>query len=234
MGLVVPKSPEKKSHKREICPNSSPVKIFSDAHNAISWEDPENLIPDNIKEIIEHFLREKTTALGEEALDTLFCWKRDPRASPFIEEVMMEMVENFDAEQSGARMSGGSFKRTFLMVAAEEGSTKVIRKLIEKGAKMEAQDVNGYTALHYAAKAGKGPPCKELIEKGANVNAQTKRGTTPLMHAAYRAHAEVVKILLDGGANSKIKDHLGDTALMRARENCREIIKAHEANIRKN
>jgi len=51
------------------------IKLFRHTiTNAISWGDPEKLIPDNIKKIIERVVGDKAVLMDDEVLDTLFCW----------------------------------------------------------------------------------------------------------------------------------------------------------------
>merc|ERR1712098_250467 len=143
--------------------------------------------------------------------------------NPFLNDIMFLMSESIDVDKRFIS------NRTPLMIAAFLGVYEAVAKLIERGAKVDAFDMDRYTALHYAVYFGSINSCKILLEKGANVNFQN-RFCTPLMRAARYKDVEVVKLLLAFGADSKIKNNFGDTALQLAKGCCRDIIKAHEAN----
>ena len=83
-------------------------------------------------------------------------------------------------------------------------STCTSRILLENSANVNAQDNDGYTALHEAASQGKTEIVKLLIEKGADVNAKNKYGKTPLAEALRHEpdNREVIETLLKAGANN--------------------------------
>ena len=67
--------------------------------------------------------------------------------------------------------------------------------LIEHGAKVELQDQNGDTALHYAARVGKETSanfCK-LLTAGASLLCENSQGLTPLLEASNRGNIEIVE-----------------------------------------
>ena len=114
---------------------------------------------------------------------------------------------------------------TPLMIATRSDSTgKVVSFLINKGAKVNAKNRLGKTALMYAHS-------KEvidlLIKNKANVNTKDNNGTTALMYACmhheYRllfdenqAHIAMVKSLIRAGANIDEVDNRGNNALLHA------------------
>ena len=60
-----------------------------------------------------------------------------------------------------------------------------IRKLVKKGADVNARNYNGMTPLMYAAGDNQNPEIiRTLIELGANINASDDKGCTALMYAA--------------------------------------------------
>jgi ankyrin repeat protein len=86
---------------------------------------------------------------------------------------------------------------------AGRGELETVKKVIEKGGKVDKLDVAGQTALMWASESGQIEVVKYLIEKGANVNAvSSKYGRgTPLIYAASAGRFETVKYLVENGAN---------------------------------
>jgi ankyrin repeat protein len=110
--------------------------------------------------------------------------------------------------------------KSILMIgAAKKGNVKLIEELLEKGANVNAANMNGWTALMMASKNGHTEAVKLLLEKGAKVNAVEKDGRRALLFASKSGHIEVVKLLLEKGAKVNAIDHDGYTALMMASRN---------------
>jgi hypothetical protein len=108
---------------------------------------------------------------------------------------------------------------TTLMTAAYGGDKEVVADLVERGADLEARDVDGYTPLMYAANAGHVRAAEILLEAGAEVNAADNQGSTPIMFAAQHGHAELVRVLIGAGAGVNARGTHGLTALGFARQN---------------
>jgi hypothetical protein len=93
-----------------------------------------------------------------------------------------------------------------LHLAAADGNTEQIKRLLSQGADVNAKDEEGQTPLHYAVKSGEMEVVQILIEAGANVHAVDKDGVTPLHTAAKFGNKDVVEILITNGADIKTKD----------------------------
>jgi ankyrin repeat protein len=91
----------------------------------------------------------------------------------------------------------------------------IMNLLLQAGAKVDAPDHNGMTAL---VSNGFFDPnvTKVLLEAGANVNATDGKGETALMKASAFGFKQDVKILIEHHADVNIKDSKGRTALMHA------------------
>ena len=76
---------------------------------------------------------------------------------------------------------------TPLHLAALRGDKKMIRKLLEFGADINAKDYNGNMALHNAADWGKLEAVIELINKGSELDSKNCKGNSAYMLALYRA-----------------------------------------------
>ena len=90
--------------------------------------------------------------------------------------------------------------RTAFMEAASSGNPAIMKQLVERGAKINETDKQGYAPLHYACTWGHVEAVKLLIELGANPDIRNVLGVTPMMVATQNGHSEVVQILKDAGA----------------------------------
>nr|XP_033499346.1 kinase D-interacting substrate of 220 kDa B isoform X6 [Epinephelus lanceolatus] len=94
--------------------------------------------------------------------------------------------------------------QTPLMVAAEQGNLEIVQELIRRGANVNLDDVDCWTALISAAKEGHIEVVRELLENNANLEHRDMGGWTALMWGAYKGRTDVVQLLLEKGANSNI------------------------------
>jgi len=83
-----------------------------------------------------------------------------------------------------------------LFQAVDHHDVASVRRLLDKGAKIEATSYNDMTPLGLAASNNDLPMVQLLLQKGANPHAKDHSLETPLMHAAYDGHAEIVRFLL--------------------------------------
>ncbi|XP_070842865.1 kinase D-interacting substrate of 220 kDa B isoform X4 [Chaetodon trifascialis] len=91
--------------------------------------------------------------------------------------------------------------QTPLMLAAEQGSLEIVQELIRRGANVNLDDVDCWSALISAAKEGHVDVVKELLENSAYIEHRDMGGWTALMWAAYKGRVEVTRLLLEHGAN---------------------------------
>ncbi|CAI5684808.1 unnamed protein product [Oreochromis niloticus] len=91
--------------------------------------------------------------------------------------------------------------QTPLMLAAEQGSLEIVQELIRRGANVNLDDVDCWSALISAAKEGHVEVVKELLENSAYIEHRDMGGWTALTWAAYKGRVEVTKLLLEHGAN---------------------------------
>ncbi|XP_044024072.1 kinase D-interacting substrate of 220 kDa B isoform X7 [Siniperca chuatsi] len=91
--------------------------------------------------------------------------------------------------------------QTPLMLAAEQGSMEIVQELIRRGANVNLDDVDCWSALICAAKEGHVEVVKELLENSAYIEHRDMGGWTALMWAAYKGRVEVTELLLEHGAN---------------------------------
>ena len=87
-----------------------------------------------------------------------------------------------------------------LMQAIEKGDLSLVKKLINKGASLNAELFNGMKPIHEAAASGHADIAQYLLSKGADVDSKMINGITPLFIAIESQHPEVAKVLLSKGA----------------------------------
>ncbi|RYP70906.1 hypothetical protein DL771_005156 [Monosporascus sp. 5C6A] len=120
--------------------------------------------------------------------------------------------------------------RNPLSYAAEQGHEAVARLLLDRGADVNAEDVNvdGETALILAAKQGHEAVARLLLDRGAEVNAKSINSIseTALIGAVRQGHEAVARLLLDRGADINAEYWNYQTPLMLA------AFEGHEAVVR--
>ncbi|NQY04732.1 MAG: ankyrin repeat domain-containing protein [Flavobacteriaceae bacterium] len=102
-----------------------------------------------------------------------------------------------------------SYKRTFLILAASEGNENIMNFLIKKGADINFQDKNGYSALHFAALNNKNRIAEILLKNGANPNLKDLYGNSPIWTAIMNVKEDfsIVKLLLENNADIETKNN---------------------------
>ena len=156
--------------------------------------------------------------------------------------VLNEVVKSMIAKgvNSHARDPKGA---TGLILAASKGHLAVVQSLIdpnlgvqvtlvkdgpvrvERKPDVNAQDLNGFSALMAAVKGNHYKAINELIFRGADLHLKTKSGSTALMMAAAQGDRGIVEYLLLKGASKELRSQAGDTALSIAKsQNNSDII----------
>ncbi|KAF3915768.1 Alpha-latrocrustotoxin [Dactylellina cionopaga] len=83
----------------------------------------------------------------------------------------------------------------------------VVKFLAEKGANLEAEDIDfDRTSLSWAAKNGDKVLVEFLIDKGANIEAKDRYGRTPLSWAAETGYEAILGFLVEKGADLEVED----------------------------
>ncbi|XP_072461970.1 ankycorbin isoform X10 [Notamacropus eugenii] len=105
-----------------------------------------------------------------------------------------------------------------LHLAAKNGRSECVKKLLQSKCPAESTDNSGKTALHYAAAHGCLQATQILCEHKSPVNLKDLDGNIPLLLAVQNGHTEVCRYLLDHGADVNSRDKNGRTALILACE----------------
>ena len=138
----------------------------------------------------------------------------DPQTLAYRERLVLGLVgpdevERFrtPAAQMAAVMSSASDPipppvttlENELFSAAKVGDVPRIRQLIKDGARVNATDKSGSTALFLSAQQGEVDSARVLLRSGADVEGRGG-AMTPLAAAALRGHTQMVQLLLRAGA----------------------------------
>jgi ankyrin repeat protein len=125
------------------------------------------------------------------------------------------------------------YGRNELHYAALENQLKKVRRLIAKGADVNALDDNGFSALHFAVQENNKEIVRILLDGGAIVDIKDSYGNTPLMralHSCYAAMANeepepgaIIKMLLQAGANPNSENKYGIKVIDSAQNRDRDL-----------
>ncbi len=118
--------------------------------------------------------------------------------------------------QSNAEGSPGVGPAAGFLHAAETGDLSRIESFLDRGARIEARDDEGQTALLRAVACGRAEAASLLLDRGSSVDASDSRGRTGLILAAEAGRSAIAGLLLDRGARIEARNLRGQTALMRA------------------
>ncbi|KAJ8252289.1 hypothetical protein COCON_G00216010 [Conger conger] len=101
-----------------------------------------------------------------------------------------------------------------LHLAARNGQSLCVQKLLQHNCPVGNVDLQGRTALHDAVMAGCASSVKLLCDSGASVNANDFDGRTPLVLATQMCHPRICQLLLERGADISVRDKQNKTALI--------------------
>ena len=113
-------------------------------------------------------------------------------------------------------LAGAAFGQADIADAARHGDKAQIERLLKSGADVNAQQLDGATALQWAAYRGDAALAEMLLKAGAKPGLANHNGSTPLWLAATRGDAAVIRALLAGGADANEPLPLGRRPLMLA------------------
>lgn len=159
---------------------------FVDAFLQASSSGVQNMVPGN-EQLLQKTCKDEMDALLDTAIKT-----HDGE----LAERVVKYVGNVNAKSGGVYV---------LHWAAETGDLKIVKLLLDGGAKLEPKTHYDDTPLHWAAGKGHLEIVEELVKRGAKVNRKNGDGMTPLHLAAQRDRVNVVKYLLANGADVNVK-----------------------------
>ncbi|KAJ1468456.1 ankyrin repeat-containing domain protein, partial [Baffinella frigidus] len=126
---------------------------------------------------------------------------------PAKEQVRQAAITAAMEQEARVLTEAGSDHDRALWEAARSGSVDGVRKAVADGAKVEAMDGWGRTALHHAAYFAfdDAATVRELLLYAADPNAQDDAGFSPLMRAAAHGRVDAMRLLLSAGADIELR-----------------------------
>jgi ankyrin repeat protein len=103
-----------------------------------------------------------------------------------------------------------------MIAAAERGELVVVKKLLAAGARIDARDQRGRSALLAATQKNRIDTARFLIQEGADVNAKDFIQDTPYLYAAAEGRTDILKLTLAAGADLKDTNRYRGTGLIPA------------------
>lgn len=111
-----------------------------------------------------------------------------------------------------------------LFVATFRGNARKVDKLLNTGARYQAKDMHGWTALHWAASEGHDDIMELLLDCAKRTSSPSKfkkilhckdilSGWTALHVAAIKGQKVCIKLLINAGAKMSLKNHFSETPL---------------------
>lgn len=132
-----------------------------------------------------------------------------------IEQSDLQSVKNYLSDQSIDVED--NYKRTALLNASFSGESTILNWLINQGANLSHQDVNGYTALHFCAQEGHIDCAKLLLNNSADPNILDAHGNSPAWVAVMNwdggKNFDLLKLLVEHGADLQLKNAAGRSVM---------------------
>lgn len=133
---------------------------------------------------------------------------RPNKSDPRVDEITLD-IEKGDNEKVKRLLAevgvdaSDRYLRTALIWATFYNNISLLSWLIDKGANVNHQDRNGYSALHFAGQEKRFDCAKLLIDNGANLELVDLHGNTSLWTAVFnsRGDTRLVNLHVQHGAN---------------------------------
>lgn len=136
--------------------------------------------------------------------------ERGPQADFFRAIEMGDVKRLEQALEEGANVNQNNLDDMSGLSLALLCHWQLIFVLLQHGADINAQDAQGWTALHTAASRGMIKACEALVELNIDLNLQTKNDRRTALYIACMCGEEaIVRLLLHHGANARITNAKG-------------------------
>ena len=138
--------------------------------------------------------------------------------------------------QAGAQAPALPAADRELIAAADRGDAPAIKAALARGARINAQDGRGRTALMAATHSNRANAVKALIDAGADINIRDERSDNPFLYAGAEGLLEILRLAIGAGADTRLTNRFGGTALIPAAERghvevVRELLTRTDVNV---
>ena len=116
--------------------------------------------------------------------------------------------------EAGADVEARWITDTPLHSTARTDNVRIMRRLLDLGANLDAATDDGSRPLHIAAAGFNAATVRCLLEAGQNIQVTDGNGRTPLHRAARSGETECVEVLLEKGADVSSVDQARTTPLL--------------------
>ncbi|XP_077297855.1 uncharacterized protein LOC143919419 [Arctopsyche grandis] len=118
------------------------------------------------------------------------------------------------------------WKKTLLVVAAENKKMEALKLLLKLGADPNAKNIDGNSVLHFLAQVDAVEEFELVLTKGVDLNIRGWNDWTPIHWAAHHGSVNILQMLFDKGVDINITTKDGCTPLIHAAsENKSETLK---------
>lgn len=115
-----------------------------------------------------------------------------------IKKGNLQLVQNIVSKGSSVNEKDSKTNTTHLMTAASVCNQDIVKYLLDKKSEINAQNIYGWTALHYAAQQG--PTCEGVIrslnKRGIDRKLKTKDGKSAFYIASAQNHNKILSLLV--------------------------------------
>ena len=120
------------------------------------------------------------------------------------------------ASHSGSLAQQANESEREMIASAERGELVAVKRLLAGGARIDARDQRGRSALLAATQRNRVEVARFLIQEGAAVNAKDFIQDSPYLYAAAEGRIEILKLTLAAGADLKDTNRYRGTGLIPA------------------
>mmetsp|Transcript_33839 Transcript_33839/g.55888 ORF Transcript_33839/g.55888 Transcript_33839/m.55888 type:complete len:387 (+) Transcript_33839:83-1243(+) len=171
--------------------------------------EPESAAP---KPVQTEFVRFGSILLKVPDVDPRWCTNTMPLLHSAAKACDLPQLQHL-LDQPNCNIDEINAGETALHLAAEEGHSKAVVLLIDRGANVNSPNQDGWGALHSAAQSENTDTVALLLARGADVHMRTKIHATALHMAAFNGRLGAVKVLIMSRADVLAKDKDGYTPL---------------------
>ena len=136
-----------------------------------------------------------------------------PTVESFLRGKLVDVNVLVDTGVMGLGLRWDRWGATALHIASFERRFRIVRFLIEQGAKVNAKCTMGCPVIVWAIQRGDENIVRLLLEHKADPNVRDARDLTPIHIASLREKVEIVHLLLQYGADIDARDKYGRTPL---------------------